>query len=200
MTNLPTKIMKRIRGYGRGKRVHTPKDFLNLGNRAAVDQALSRLVKSGHLRRVGRGLYDYPRVSTRLGQLSPNPDAVVQALARKTGSQILPSGARAANTLGLSTQVPARLVYLTDGPSRDVVIGRQRIQLRNTASKYFSGNSGADIAVQALRHLGQNAVDDTGIRKVRTALSDRDKRALRKTIGKVPDWMTPYIKQITQPA
>lgn len=197
--SITKQVLKRIRGHGKWL-VFTPKDFLDLGSRAAVDQALSRLTRDGKIRRIERGLYDYPRVSTRLGQLSPNPDAVVQALARKTGSQILPSGARAANTLGLSTQVPARLVYLTDGPSRDVVIGRQRIQLRNTASKYFSGNSGADIAVQALRHLGRNTVDDTAIRKVRSALSDHDKRALRKTIGKVPDWMAPYIKQIAQPA
>ena len=199
MQSIIKQVLKRIKSHGKGF-VFTPKDFLNLGSRAAIDQALSRLSRDGKIRRIKRGLYDYPRVSTRLGQLSPNPDAVVQALARKTGSQIGPSGAKAANALGLSTQVPARLVYLTDGPSRDVVIGRQRIQLRYAASKYFSGNSGADIAVQALRHLGQNAVDDTGIRKVRTALSDHDKRALRKTIGKVPDWMTPYIKQITQPA
>ncbi len=191
--------LKRIRGHGKGF-VFTPKDFLDLGSRAAVDQALSRLTRHGKIRRIKRGLYDYPRVSTRLGQLSPNPDAVVQALARKTGSKIRPSGAQAANTLGLSTQVPARLVYLTDGPSRDVVIGRQRIQLRNAASRYFSGNSGADMAVQALRHLGRNAVDVTSIQKLQAVLSDMDKRALWNAIGRLPDWMTPHIRAIAQAA
>ena len=199
MQSIIKQVLKKIRGHGKGF-VFTPKDFLDLGSRAAVDQALSRLTRDGKIRRIKRGLYDYPRISTRLGQLSPNPDAVVQALARKTGSQIRPSGAKAANTLGLSTQVPARLVYLTDGPSRDVVIGRQRIQLRNAASRYFSGNSGTDMAVQALRHLGRNAVDVTSIQKLQAVLSDMDKRALWNAIGRLPDWMTPHIRAIAQAA
>ena len=199
MQSVIQQALKRIRGHGKGF-VFTPKDFLDLGSRAAIDQALSRLTRHGKIRRIKRGLYDYPRVSTRLGQLSPNPDAVVQALARKTGSQIRPSGAQAANTLGLSTQVPARLVYLTDGPSRDVVIGRQRIQLRNAASKYFSGNSGADMAVLALRHLGRNVVDDTSVQKLQAVLSDKDKRALWNAIGRLPDWMATHIRVIAQTA
>ena len=191
-------VLKRVRAKGNGY-AFTPKDFLDLGNRAAVDQALSRLARDGKIRRIRRGLYDFPRVSGRLGILSPVPHKIAQAIARNTGSRLLPSGAQAANALGLSTHVPARLVYLTDGPSRDVVIGRQTIRLRHAASKYFSGNRGADIAVQALRHLGRNVVDATGIQKIRMVLSDSDKRALWNAIGRLPGWMTPHIKQIAAP-
>ena len=101
--------MKRARSAGRGG-VFTPSDFLDVAGRAAVDQALSRLVKSGTLRRLTRGLYDYPKVHPKLGALSPTPDDVAQALARETGSHVQIAGARAANALGLSTQMPATYV------------------------------------------------------------------------------------------
>ena len=119
--SVPDRMMKRVRASGRGS-VFTPNDFLTVAPRSAVDQALSRLVKSGQLRRLARGLYDFPKLHPKLGPLSPAPDDVAQALARETGSQVQIAGARAANALGLSTQVPAKSTYLTDGPSRRVVL------------------------------------------------------------------------------
>nr|QEG97822.1 hypothetical protein AgrTiKerr27_00092 [Agrobacterium tumefaciens] len=109
--------MKRARAGGRGS-VFTPSDFLDVAARAAVDQALSRLARNGKLRRLTRGLYDFPKVHPQLGALSPRPDDVAKALARETGSQVQIAGARAANALGLSTQVPAHSIYLTDGGRR----------------------------------------------------------------------------------
>lgn len=114
VTSVPDRIMKRVRSSGRGG-VFTPSDFLNVAGRAAVDQALSRLVKNGALRRLTRGLYDYPKLHPKLGRLSPTPDDIAQALARETGSQVQIAGARAANALGLTTQMPAKNTYLTDG-------------------------------------------------------------------------------------
>src|SRR5262245_12872660 len=95
-----------------------PKDFLDLGSRAAVDQTLSRLVKRGVIRRVARGIYDSPRRTPdpRFGIGRPPDGAVARAMARKTGSVIQMSGDATANGLGWSTQVPAKPVYLTDGP------------------------------------------------------------------------------------
>lgn len=122
-TTIQDDILDRIRGNDRGK-VFTPKDFLDLGSRDAADQSLSRLVRSGEIERLGRGLYHYPRVNERLGiPIGPDPDEIAEALGRQTGSRVLPSGAVAANRLGLSTQVPAKPVYLTDGRTRQVRIG-----------------------------------------------------------------------------
>ena len=127
MDDLKTKILSRVRGKGRGE-VYVSKDFLDLGNRAAVDQALSRLVKAGELRRLGRGLFDFPRVNARLGgELSPEPSRVAEAVARKRGGRITPSGAHAANALGLSTQVPGKTVYVTNTSGGSVKVGRQTI-------------------------------------------------------------------------
>lgn len=115
MSTIQNTILDRIRRQGRGK-VFTPKDFLDLGSRDAADQSLSRLAKAGEIQRLGRGLYHYPLINERLGiSLSPDLDEIAEALARQTGSKVVPSGAVAANRLGLSTQVPAKPVYLTDG-------------------------------------------------------------------------------------
>lgn len=192
-------VLKRVRAKGKGY-AFTPKDFLDLGNRAAVDQALSRLARDGKIRRIRRGLYDLPQVSPRFGILSPVPHKVAQAMARKTGSQLLPSGAQAANALGLSTQVAAKPVYITDGPNQTITIGRQTIQLRHVPARYFLGSRGADLAIHVLRYLGRNVVSTTDVQKLRTTLSHRDKGTLWKSIHSMPSWMGPHIKQIAQPA
>ena len=107
-TSMQDKIVERLRRQGQGK-VFTPKDFLDLGSRESVDQALSRLAKAETVQRLGRGLYCYPKINKRLGIIiSPDVDEIASALARQTGSRIAPSGAMAANRLGLSTQVPAK--------------------------------------------------------------------------------------------
>jgi len=111
-----TSIHPPIPSEGPTGKVCATSDFLHLGARTAIDQALSRLVRRGDVRRVGRGLYDLPRVNPRFNVVvPPAPDQVAAAAARRSGAQLLPSGAAAANMLGLSTQVPAKVVYLTSG-------------------------------------------------------------------------------------
>ncbi len=134
--SVPDRVMKRVRASGRGS-VFTPSDFLAVAARPSVDQALSRLVKGGQLRRLARGLYDFPKLHPKLGALSPAPDDVAHALARETGSQVQIAGARAANALGLSAQVPAQSTYLTDGPSRRVVLGKRVVDLRHASPKHL---------------------------------------------------------------
>jgi len=117
--------------------VFTPSDFLDLTERPAVDQALSRLASSGKVRRLARGLYDLPKLHPKLGPLSPDPDDVACALARETGSKLQIAGARAAHLLGLTTQVPAQSNYLTDGPSRRVALGKRVVDLRYSSPKHL---------------------------------------------------------------
>lgn len=187
--------MGRARSGGRGS-VFTPSDFLNVAGRASVDQALSRLVKSGKLRRLARGLYDFPKIHPKLGALSPAPDDVAQALARETGSQLQIAGARAANALGLSTQVPAKSTYLTDGPSRRVVLGKRVINLRHASPKHLiAPGSPAGTVVQALRHVGAMRAADIVQVAVRR-LSPNDKKTLASTAVQAPAWMRPTLVSI----
>jgi hypothetical protein len=195
VASVPDQIMKRARAGGRGG-VFTPSDFLDVAGRAAVDQALSRLVRGGKLRRLARGLYDFPKLHPKLGPLSPAPYDVAQALARETGSQVQIAGARAANALGLSTQVPAKNSYLTDGPSRRVVLGKRVVDLRHASPKHLiAPGSFAGTVVQALRHLGPVRATDVA-RVAGRRLSASDKKTLATGAVRAPAWMRPTLLSI----
>lgn len=190
------KIKRRIIGKGRGA-VFTPADFLDLGSRASVDQTLSRLTDQGVIRRLARGIYDYPKTSPRLGRLSPDPDVVAVAIARKDGRVVQVSPARAANMLGLTTQVPAKAVYLTDGPSRTTQIGAQTIIMRNAAAKNLVGAGKPTGAVfQALRYLGKDGVDASVVARLSRTIDADTRRALVKDALQAPGWMRPVVLQI----
>ena len=138
MADLTLKVLKRVKAASPGA-VFIPKAFGDLGNRAAVDQALSRLTKAGKIRRISRGVYDIPKNHPALGPLSADPDAVARAIAVQAGYRLQPTPARAANVLGLSSQVPARIVYLIDGSSRKIAVGNQIIHFKH-APKGFVGS------------------------------------------------------------
>lgn len=192
----PELILRRIRGHGRGW-ILTPSDFLDLGTEDAVKKALSRLSREGRIRRLSKGIYDYPRVHKRLGPLLPNPDDVAAALAARTGSRIQVSGARAANLLGLTTQVPAQLVYLTDGRARRVKIGGQTIQLRNARPSRFPGaGTPAGLAIQALRALGPTTDKKLLIRQLFKVLNAKDRAQLIKLQKYAPRWSHGIIREM----
>ena len=152
--------------------------------------------KGGKLRRLARGLYDFPKVHLKLGPLSPRPDDVAQALARQTGSRVQVAGARAANALGLSTQVPAKSTYLTDGPSRRVMLGKRVVDLRHASPKHLiAPGSPAGMVVQALRHLGPVRATDVARVAVRR-LSVSDKKTLAAGAIQAPAWMRPTLVSI----
>jgi hypothetical protein len=156
------------------------------------------LVKKGSIRRLKRGLYDYPKIHPKLGELTPSPDVIAEALARKTEVELQTPGALAANALGLTTQVPARPVYLTSGGSKRIEVGRQVIDLRHTTPRNITSSSEmSGMVIQALRYLGRDAVDDEVIRKLKGRLPDEDKKSLKKDSKKVPEWMRQVIAQIT---
>ena len=198
MQSIDSKIVSRIYGLGRGA-VFVPSDFLDVGSRRAVDLALHRLVKKDTLRRLARGLYNYPKTHPVMGVLSPGPDAIAKALAGKDMIRLQPSGAYAANLLGLSTQVPARILYLTDGPSRTVRVGNQEIRLQRTTPRNM-GPAGriSGLVIQALRHLGQKHVDDAVIQTLQRKLSDHDKKRLIKDIAYAPAWVGKHLREIAR--
>ena len=188
--SVPYKIMRRVCASGRGG-VFTPGDFLDLAGRAAIDQALSRLAKGCQLRRLARGLYDFPKGHPKLGPLSPTPDDVAQALARETGSQVQIAGARAANALGLSTQVPAKNIDLTAGPSRRVVLGKRAVDLHHAAPKHpIAPGSPAGTVVEALRHPGPVGATNV-VHVAARLLSASDKKMLATNAMRAAAWVRP---------
>lgn len=199
MTSLIDKIMRRVRAHGRGRWVCTPKDFLDLGNRAAVDQALSRLVKNGLLRRIGRGLYDFPRMSGILNRPAPpDIDAAIDTLARRDNIQVMPDSIVAANQLGLTNAVPAKTAYITNGSSRTLKIGGRTVQLQHVSQCLIDwADRPAAPFVQALDWLGKTVASDPGmIDTLRTKLSDAMKQDLIKGIDLLPAWMVSVVSKI----
>jgi hypothetical protein len=191
------KLIKRIRACGRGA-VFSNADFLGLGSRAALDQALSRLARQEVICRLAPGLYHYPRINPKLGGvINPLPDAVAKAVARKSGNRIIPSGAMAANIMGLSTQVPAKAIYLINGQPRKVRFGSQTVIFRSAAPRTMavSGRVSA-IVFQALRHMGRGNVTDSMVSQLQRTLSAKDKRVLRKDICHAAAWMKPILVRI----
>ena len=196
MESISAMVLRSIRRKGRGY-VFTPEDMHSFGSRAAIDQALSRLARKGEIRRLGRGIYDYPKITERLGPLSPTPEAVAEALARTEGAQLQTSGARAANALGLTTQVPARLTFLTDGTPRSRRVGRQIIELKRAAPRKLRGaGTTAGTVLQALRYLGAERVDEEVIRHLSRILTARDKRELRSLMTAAPGWARNAVEQV----
>jgi hypothetical protein len=192
-------IVDRLRQQGQGK-VFTPKDFLDIGRRDAVDQALSRLARAETVQRLGRGLYYYPKINKRLGiAIPPDIDEIAEALARQTGSRIVPSGATAANRLGLSTQVPARPVYLTDGRSRQVRVGNFVVVIKHVSPRELPvGNRTSAMVLQALRYLGKDAVDATVVSRIRKALSPRSRSQLLRDARYTTDWIAGVVRKIAK--
>lgn len=152
--NTDSQIVSRIYGHGRGW-VFTPNHFKDLGSRDAVGSALKRHKQSGLIRQLARGLYDYPKTDPELGPLQPSTDDIAKALAGRDAARLQPTGAYAANLLGLSTQVPMKVTYLTDSLSRTVQIGKRQIILKRTTPRNMAtAGKVSGLVIQVLRHLG----------------------------------------------
>jgi len=171
MQSVENKVVSRIYGSQRGWSF-SKNDFMDLGGDDLIRKALSSLESKGTIRRVLRGLYDYPRISTLLNEpMGPDLDQVARALARKHGWRIQPSENTSLNLLGLSTQVPAQAVYLSDGPSKTYEIGpRQLIFKKRALKESVFKHRESELVVQALKALGRERIDSEVRRKLADAI------------------------------
>ena len=194
--SIDKKIISRIYGHGRGW-VFTPAYFSDLGSRDAIASALKRHRQSGRIRQLARGLYDYPRTDSLLGMLTPSPDDVAKALAGRDAVRLQPSGAYAANLLGLSSQVPMKIVYLTDGRSRTVQIGKKQILLKQTTPRNMAtAGRISGLVVQALRHLGRRYVDHEVMARLDRRLNVDDRKQLLKDVRYAPAWIADIMRRL----
>lgn len=198
MQSIDDKLISMVYGRGRGF-VFTPKLFSSLGDRRIVATALTRLNRKGTIRRLAHGLYDYPRKHDQLGLLAPSVDQVAQALKGRDATRLQPSGAYAANLLGLSNQVPMKVVFLTDGPSKRVLLGKQEIILKRTTPRNMvTAGRTSGLVIQALRHIGQRHVDDAVMNALKSRLTDDDKNKLQKDLRYAPAWIANIMRNITK--
>jgi Family of unknown function (DUF6088) len=192
------RILAAIHGRGRGS-VFVPADFLHIGSREAVDVALHRLARKGTVRRLARGVYDFPKEHPVLGPLQPTAEDVAKALAGRDRIRLQPAGAYAANALGLSEQVPAKAVFLTDGPSRTVKIGPTTIQLRRTTPRNMAAAGRlSGLLIQALRALGQEHVTPERREHLKRTLPADKRRELMRDLRLAPAWMHPIFRELAE--
>ena len=197
MQSVRNKILARIRGQGKGY-AFSSKDFLDIGNRNLIDQSLSRLCKQGYIRRVVTGIYDFPREEIELGgTISPDTHQVAKAIARKNGLLIQPSGAAAANLLGLSTQVPARIQYLTSGKSRTIKVGDRMLIFKRVGPRELKpGSEIGTLVTQSLRFLGKDQINENTISFLKRKLSLNDRKKLLKYARYMEDWIWETVRKI----
>jgi len=196
--SIDSKILAAIHRRGRGC-VFVPADFLGIGSREAVDVVLHRLTRKGTIRRLARGVYDFPEKHPVLGPLQPSADEVAQALAGRDRTRIQPAGAYAANALGLSEQVPAKVVFLTDGPTRTVKIGSTTIQLRRTTARNMAAAGRlSGLLIQALRELGKEHVTLERRKHLKKRLPADQRRELLKDLRLAPAWMHPIFRELAE--
>lgn len=191
MTTLPETILSKAQFLSEGE-VLSPKEFLHLGTRAAVDQAFSRLSKEGKLLRVARGTYVAP-VRSRFGTRAPAPEKVVASLAAQSGDIVAPHGATAANALGLTQQVPIREVYVSSGRTRKLKLGRSEVLVKHVPRWMLAlGTSPAGAAVRALAWIGPTHAGKS-LSTLRRTLPSAEWHALTSGRAALPSWMARAI-------
>lgn len=175
--------------------VLSPKDFLHLGSRMAIDQTLSRLAKQGQLIRIGRGAYVAP-ITSRFGSRPPAVEKTVKSLAEKTGEIVVSHGAAAANALGLTTQVPIREIFITSGPSRKLNFASRVVELKHVPHwQLILGDKPAGMAIRALAWLGQAHIE-ASLAKIHAHFSVEEWQNLVAVRSSLPSWMAESIGKV----
>lgn len=193
-THSPLETIKiRILESDKGS-VFVASDFSDLGNTVNVRKSLSRLVESGLIRRVLRGVYEFPKYSNLLNEyVAPSPHSIAMAIARNFGWSVVPGGDTALNILGLSTQVPAQWIYVSDGPSKQYSFDRTSIRFNHTANKNITKLSyKTALLAQAIKAIGKERITDKDKRKISQIITP-DEKAVIIAEGK---YMTAWIYDI----
>ena len=199
MRSTAAAVRRHIHGLKPGT-VFTPAELVGerLGTAGAIRDALRRLVEDGSIRRLAKGYYDVPRTNSRIGALSPTPEAIIAAHARKTGGIIERPEVDAANKLGLTTQVTARPVYRTNLFPRDLHIAGQHIRLRTVGPRSLARDADpAALIIDGLRAIGRRNITSKEIATLRRFVREHDlQRKLKARAKRVPAWMVPFVDQI----
>lgn len=196
MLSIESKIEKAIKSKPRGV-LFFADDFISHGSSRAIQKALERLTNKGIIRRVTRGIFVRPVLSEYIGEVMPTAEEVAQGIAKRDKIKILPTGSHAMNKLGLSTQIPLKLVYLTDGSPREIQIGKRTIKLKKTTPKNLMAKGKiSGLVIQALKEVGQKKVTKEFEEKIIQLLSDEKQEDLEHDIPLAPVW----IRKIMQKA
>jgi hypothetical protein len=177
----------------------TPMHFADLGSDASIRKALSQLEKQKFIRRLARGLYDYPTKHDTLGVIPPDLNEVAKAIAEKDSVQIQPAGAHAANLVGLTMQVPGRIIFLTEAAAKKVKIGNQEIIFKKTTKKnMLSAGTREGLLTQALKNLGKDHIDKKARAQISKFLKSSTEEEIKKNMKFAPAWIRALVFEIME--
>ena len=170
---------------------------MDLGSPDSIKKALYRLAKEkGLLIRLAHGIYLYPKTDKELGTLYPSTEEIAKAIARRDKARIIPTGIYALNRLGLSTQVPMKIVYLTDGATRLIKIGKRIISFKKTSPKnLMTLGEISTLVIQALKEIGQEDIDDEILKKIKVVLKKETEENILNDAKLAPAWINKILKQ-----
>jgi len=193
MQSFHQQVLSKIQEFERGN-IFFPEDFASIGSDESVRQALSRICKDGTIVRLSKGIYLYPVIDEELGIFYPSVERIAKAIAKRDKSRIIPTGAFALNRLGLSTQVPINVVFLTDGIPRKINIGKQTITFKHTHPKSlsFRGKT-TPLVVAALKEIGKGKASPGELRKIKDALQSEPEEIALSDAYLAPRWITDII-------
>jgi predicted transcriptional regulator of viral defense system len=171
-------------------------DFVTIANYKAVNKALERLVERGVLTRVAKGIYARPKIDPLLGEMLPTTEQIAEAIAKRDKARIIPTGAYALHMLGLSTQIPMNVVYLTDSSARKVKVGKRTIVFKKTSPRNLAVKGKiSSLVIQALKTIGKDKVSDEDIATIVRRLKKEDPAIIESDIAYAPEWIRKIMKQ-----
>ncbi|MEE9348902.1 MAG: DUF6088 family protein [Flavobacteriaceae bacterium] len=195
MHSIEKEIKRKISRKPRGTLIF-PNDFLKKGTQEAIRVALHRLKKNGYIKRVATGIYVRPILSQYINEIMPTAEEVAAAIAKRDKITIIPTGTQALHILGLSTQIPMKLVFLTNGAPREIKIGNRTIKLKRTTPKNLLAKGKiSSLAIQALREISKNKLTSSDENKIITLLKKENKKHLLHDIELAPVWIQKIMKK-----
>ena len=188
------KILVKIKKAKRGTLFFSD-NFASLGSAETVRRTLNRLVESGEIDRVSVGIFVRPEIDKIIGKITPKIEDIADAIARRDKAKIVPTGDYALNKLGLSTQVPMKIVYLTDGSARNIKVGNYTISFIRTSPKNVAAiGKISRLAIQALKSIGKKNISQSEIEQIQNVLLKEKVSYLEHDLRIAPAWIKEIIR------
>lgn len=195
MQSIDDKVIAKIK-KAKGGSLFFIEDFISFGTAKAVAKALERMVEANEISRVARGIYSRLEIDPILGPVKPSTEAIAQAIAKRDKARIVPTGVLALNALGLSTQVPMNVVYLTDGAARKIDLGRRKIVFKKATPKNLAAiGKISSLVIQALKEIGKDKVTESEIKIIIKQLANEEPYRLEHDIRLAPEWIRVIMRQ-----
>lgn len=192
------KVAEKLKEQQRGS-ILFASDFLDIGTSESINKALFRLKEKHLLVRLAHGIYLFPKKDKDLGLLYPSAEQIAIAIAKRDRARIIPTGVQALNKLGLSTQVPLKIVFLTDGAARSIKIGKRTITFKRTSPKNFlTEGEISSLVIQALKSIGQDKVEEDTLTKLLSVLKKEKKKNILHDAKLAPAWINKILMSVIQ--